>query len=102
MEQTLRVNMAMELLRKKATSGEVVSSLIARFNVSSRQAHRYLQRAQKAAQPLSFPESKEVFTVRLSPGLIREIRSTARRRNQRISDLATEALRTFIQEKTHG
>ncbi len=102
MEQTRRVNTAIELLRKNATSGEVVSSLIARFEVSSRQAHRYLRRAQTAAQPLSAPQSKEVFTVRLPPDLIQEVRSTARRRKQRISDLATEALRAFLQEKSHG
>ena len=102
MEQTRRVNAAIELLQNNATSGEVVSSLIARFEVSSRQAHRYLRRAQTAAQPLSAPKSKEVFTVRLPPGLIREVRSNARRRNQRISDLTAEALRTFLREKTHG
>ncbi len=102
MEQTRRVNTAIELLRKNATSGEVVLSLIARFEVSSRQAHRYLQRAQTAAQPLCAPQSKEVFTVRSPPGLIQEVRCTARRRNQRISDLTAEALRAFLQEKTHG
>lgn len=102
MEQTRRVNTAIELLRKNATSGEVVSFLIARFEVSSRQAHRYVRRAQTAAQPFSAPEPKEVFTVRLPPGLIREVRSAARRRNQRVSDLATEALQAFLQEKSHG
>jgi len=102
MEQTRRVNTAIELLGKHATSGEVVSTLMKRFEVSSRQAHRYLQRAQSAAQPLSPPESKEVFTVRLPSGLIREVRCTARRRKQRISDLTAEALRAFLRERTHG
>lgn len=101
MEQTLRVNTAIELLTK-TTPGEAVSALIVRFDISSRQAHRYLRRAQAASRPLSPPESKEVFTVKLPPGLIREVRSTARRRKQRISDLTAEALLEYLQKRTHG
>jgi len=102
MEQTRRVNAAIELLQKNATPGEVVSALIAQFPISSRQAHRYLQRARRSDQPLSLPESKGVFTVKLPKDLIREIRCTARQRGRRISDVTAEALWAFLQRKNHG
>jgi hypothetical protein len=102
MEQTRRVNTAIELLRKKANPDEVVSSLVVQFEISSRQAHRYLQRAQTAAQPLSLPESKEVFTVKLPPTLIQEVRVSARRQKRPISELTAEALRAFLRKKAHG
>jgi len=102
MEQTRRVNTAIELLQKKTTPGEVVSLLVDQFGISSRQAHRYLQRAQSAARPLSLPESKEVFTVKLPPTLIQEVRFTARRSKRPISDLTAEALRAFLRTKAHG
>ena len=102
MEQTQRVNAAIELLRKKATPGEVVSALSARFDLSSRQAHRYLQRAQEASRPLSPPEAKEAFTVKLPKGLIQEVRLAARQRKLRISDLTAKALRGFLQENPYG
>lgn len=102
MEQTRRVNTVIELLRNRATSAEVVSFLVAQFAISTRQAHRYLQRAQGITRPLSLPESKEVFTVKLPPTLIREIRSHARQKKQPIGELTAEALRTFLRKKAHG
>ena len=102
MEQAQRVNTAIKLLGGHFTSGEVVSALIARFAISSRQAHRYLQLAQAAPEQLSLPEAKSVFTVKLAGSLIREVRSTARRRKQRISDLTDQALRTFLHKTPHG
>jgi hypothetical protein len=102
MEQTRRVNAAIDLLRRDATPGEVVSSLVCRFEISMRQAHRYLQRAQTAAGPLSLPESKEVFTVKLPSALIQEVRFAARRSRRPISDLTAEALRAFLRKKAHG
>lgn len=101
MEQTLRVNTAIELLTK-IPPGEAVSALMARFGISSRQAHRYVQRAQATQRPLSAPEVKQVFTVKLPLGLIREVRTTARKSNQRISDLTAKALWAFLQKRRDG
>lgn len=102
MEQTLRVNTAIKLLGKKATPGKVVSELVSQFGISTRQAHRYLHRAQAAARPLPLPEAKEVFTVKLPSSLIGEIRSTARQSKQPLSDLTCDALRAFLRKKAHG
>jgi Ribbon-helix-helix protein, copG family len=102
-ERTQRVNMALDLLKKKISPGEVVSSLGAKFDLSARQAYRYLQQAQRTTRPLAVPQPKAVFTVKLPTNLIRRVRQAARRRRQPISDLVTEALEDWLtKSKAHG
>jgi hypothetical protein len=104
-DQTERINMAIELRKKKASLGEAVSSLATRCRLSHRQAYRYLQQAHAVDKPLPIPESKAVFTVKLPPSLIKAVRSQARRQRQQISDLVARALEDFLQKKkprSHG
>ena len=54
---------------------------------SARQAYCCLQQAQRTTNPLSLPEPKAVFTVKLPTTLIQRVRQIARRRRQPISDL---------------
>jgi hypothetical protein len=100
--QTERINMAIELLKKKASLGEAVSSLARRCHLSPRQAYRYLQQAHALDKPLPIPESKAVFTVKLPPSLIKAVRRKARRQGQHISDLVARALEDFLQKKNPG
>jgi hypothetical protein len=74
--------------------GSAVSSLVAQFDLSTRQAYRYLQQAHKTRKPLALPESKTVFTVKLPLDVVQHVRQIARGRRQSISDLVTEALRS--------
>lgn len=95
--------MAIELLKKKASLADAVSSLADRCGLSRRQAYRYLQRAQSAEKALPIPESKSVFTVKLPIALIQAVRTTARRRGRPISDLVAHALEDFLgKEGSHG
>jgi hypothetical protein len=95
--------MALDLLKKNTSPNEVVSSLVAKFDLSARQAYRYLQQAQRTRKPIALPEPKTVFTVRLPVNLIQRVRQIARARRQPISDLVTEALQDFLTKlKTHG
>jgi hypothetical protein len=95
--------MALELLEKKISPREVVSSLGAKFELSARQAYRYLQQAQSTTKPLALPQPKAVFTVKVSTNLIRRVRQAARRRRQPISDLVSEALEDWLtKSKAHG
>jgi hypothetical protein len=100
--QTERINMAIELLKKKVSLGEAVSSLAGRCGLSHRQAYRYLQQARAVDQPLPLPEAKAVFTVKLPPSLIKAVRHQARRQGQQISDLVARALEDFLQKKNPG
>jgi hypothetical protein len=95
--------MALDLLKKKTPPPEVAAALAARFDLSTRQAYRYVQRAQRVAKPLTLPEPKAVFTVKLPPRLIQRVRRRARARRQPISQVVTEALQQFLtQPNRHG
>jgi hypothetical protein len=95
--------MALDLLKKKTPPPEVAAALATRFDLSTRQAYRYLQRAQRVAKPLALPEAKAVFTVKLPPRLIQRVRRKARARGQPISQVVAEALQAFlIQGNPHG
>jgi hypothetical protein len=71
--------MALDLLKKKISPSEVVSSLVAKFDLSARQAYRYLQQAQSSTNPLALPQPKAVFTLKLPTSLIGRVRQVARR-----------------------
>jgi hypothetical protein len=95
--------MALDLLKKNNSPKEVVSSLVAEFDLSARQAYRYLQQAHRTRKPLALPELKTVFTVKLPLNVVQRVRQIARGRRQPISDLVTEALEDFLtKRRTHG
>lgn len=71
--------------------------------MSKRQAHRYVHVAQANAAPVSIPEEKAVFTVKLPRSLIRRVRRTARQRGGEISAWVAEALqRALPADSSHG
>lgn len=94
--------MAIELLKKKASFAEAVSSLAGQLRLSKRQAYRYLQQAEAASKPLPIPEAKAVFTVKLPPSLIEEVRRRAHDQKQPISDLVAAALRESLRRPKPG
>ena len=87
-----RVNQALQFLNRPLSPAEVVTRLAAQLGVSTRQAARYVQAAQQQSVPLSIPEAKDVFTIKLPKSLIRRVRQTARAQNRPISDWVAQAL----------
>ena len=86
------MNQALQFLNRPLSSAEVVPRLAAQLGVSTRQAARYVQAAQKQSVPLSIPEAKEVFTVKLPKSLIGQVRQRARAQDRPISDWVAQAL----------
>jgi len=102
-EYCRRVNQAIQFLEQEKTSAEVVACLTVRLGVSARQAARYVQAAQQQSAPLPVPEANEVFTVKLPPGLIDQVRQRARTENRSISQWVTQALEAHLQRQVrHG
>ena len=102
-EQARRVNATIRLLKRNSSPPEVLSRLIAKYRVSRRQAYRYLQQAQNARRPLTVPEAKQVFTVKLPISLIRQVRQQARRQGGAISRWVEAALRRSLNRRqSHG
>jgi predicted HicB family RNase H-like nuclease len=86
------VNQALQFLNQPLSSAEVVTRLAAQLGVSRRQAARYVQAAQQQSAPLSIPEAKDVFTVKLPKSLIGRVRQRARAQDRSISDWVAQAL----------
>ena len=87
-----RVNQALQFLNRPLSPAEVVTRLAAQLGVSTRQAARYVQAAQQQSVPVSIPEAKDVFTVKLPKSLIRRVRQRARAQDRPISDWVAQAL----------
>ncbi len=79
---------------------EAKQALVKEFRISERQAFRYLKSAGNISEPLTAPEKKSVFTVKLPISLIQRIRKRAKDSGSSLSFLVTEALETFL--KTGG
>jgi hypothetical protein len=65
-----RVNRAVALLRRLPVPA-ILRGLVRRYQVSLRQARRYVDVAQHHAQGVPVPEPTVVFTVKLPVGLVR-------------------------------
>lgn len=98
-----RVNQALQFLNRPLSPAEVVTRLADQLGVSTRQAARYVQAAQQESVPLSIPEAKDVFTVKLPKSLIGRVRQRARAQNRPISDWVAEALEAQLRGvRRHG
>jgi hypothetical protein len=101
-ELTRRINRAFTLLSQGLTQDQVIKELITEHSVSNTQAYRYVQQAIQNGKSVPIPESKEVFTVKLAPSLIDQIRSFAHIRNISISGIVSLALEDFLKRKKNG
>ena len=91
-----RINSAAALLSRGAGLDEATQELIRRYRLSPRQARRYVDRAHAAGGEVSVPEAKIVFTVKLSRGLVRRVRTHAHRQGETISAVVAQALLAFL------
>ena len=67
-----------------------------RYQISKRQAYRYIHEAQKIGDKVPIPDSKITFTVKLSPKLIQKTRDYAKVSGHTISDIVTRALEIYL------
>jgi predicted HicB family RNase H-like nuclease len=77
------------------SAADVSAALAARFDVSARQARRYVDRA-AAAGRRPVPEDSVVFTVKLPASLAARVRQQARQSGVTISALVTQALTELL------
>ena len=94
-EYAVRVNRAVELLADR-TPADAVRALRVEYQLSERQARRYVNAAEVAPEGVPVPERTAVFTVRLAPSLIAGLRALARSRGQTLSAVVAEAVRLYL------
>jgi predicted DNA-binding transcriptional regulator YafY len=91
-----RLNRARVLLRQSDQLPEAVERLAQDCSISSRQAYRYLQQAQRLKEPVPVNEPKLAFTVKLSHSLIQRVRLYASVKKISISEVVSRALLAFL------
>jgi predicted DNA-binding transcriptional regulator YafY len=93
-----RINAALRLMQKHPNLSEAAARLVRMYGLSKRQAYRYLEAAQKYREPVPIPDQKVAFTVKLSKGLIEELRQHARQTGLTLSELVGQALEAFLRK----
>jgi hypothetical protein len=91
-----RLNRARDLLRQLDQLPEAVARLTQDCAISSRQAYRYLQQAQRLKRPVPVSEAKTAFTVKLPRSLIQRVRHYAATRGLSISEVVSRALLAML------
>ena len=93
-----RINIALELIQKYPQLPEAVADMVRLYGLSKRQAYRYLEMAKQLTEPIVVPDQKTAFTVKLSVGLIQQLREHAQLTGLTLSELVSQALKAFIQQ----
>ena len=94
-EYAVRVNRAAVLVRRLLPA-DAVRALQAEFDLSERQARRYVNVALEQPDGVPVPERTAVFTVRLAPSLIGGLRERAGVTGQTLSAVTAEAVRGYL------
>ena len=98
MQKTERLNAAHGLLVRGLTVAEAAMSLSRQFEMSRRQAYRYVEEAQATGRPVTAAEPTVPVTFKLAPSLIGSVRARAASEGTTISDMVSQALRAFLAE----
>ena len=92
------MNVALALMRKYDSLPEAAAALARQYAISKRQAYRYLYEAQARDKPVPVPDQKIAFTVKLSEGLVQELRRHAARTGKSLGELVAQALEAFLRK----
>lgn len=91
-----RLNHARQILRRMEHLPDAVARMARDCSISPRQAYRYLEEASHLTAPVPVGDEKIAFTVKLSRGLVAQVRSYARTKRLSLSELVSRALRAWL------
>ncbi len=94
-----RLNHARQLLRRVDHLPDAVARMARDCSISPRQAYRYLEEASHLTAPVPVGDEKIAFTVKLSRGLVAQVRSYARTKRLSLSELVSRALRAWLRRR---
>jgi len=98
-----QLNVARGLLRRHVALPEAVRRLSREFDLSERQAYRYLEEASHLDQPVEVPEATVPVTLKLPPRTVVLLRKYARSSGLTIGAIVAGALNAFLRTlKRHG
>lgn len=100
-QRARRINAAAELLRAGQAVAEATRNLARRYQLSERQARRYVERAQ-AVGTLDVPSPTVAFTVKLPVSLLHHLRAHARDSGRTLSGIVAQAIEEFLHRVRAG
>ena len=102
-EKARQINTARGLLQRGIELSEAVRHLSRRFDLSERQAYRYLEEASQLDRPIEIPEATVSVTLKLPPRTVELLRKHAKSSGLTIGAIVTAALNAFLRTpKRHG
>ena len=102
-EKARQLNAARGLLLRQIALPEAVRRLSREFDLSERQAYRYLQEASQLGRPIDVPEATVPITLKLPPRTVGLLREYARTSGLTIGSIVANALNAFLRAlKRHG
>jgi hypothetical protein len=97
------LNAAHRLLEQKTELSEAAQALSREFDLSLRQAYRYLEQAADLDHPIPVEEASIPITLKLPPSTVRLLRSYAARSGLTLGEIVTRALAAFLSaQRRHG
>ena len=102
-EKARQLNAARGLLQRQVVLPEAVRRLAREFDLSERQAYRYLEEASQLDGSVEVPEATVPITLKLPPRTVELLRRYARTSGLTIGAIVTAALNAFLRtRKRHG
>ena len=102
-EKAQQLNAARGLLQRQVSPPAAVLRLSREFDLSERQAYRYLEEASHLDRPVEVPEATVPVTLKLPPRTVELLRKHARSSGLSIGAIVTGALNAFLRTlKRHG
>jgi len=102
-EKAQQLNAARGLLQRHLGRAGAVRQLSREFDLSERQAYRYLEEASQLNRPVEIPETTIPVTLKLPPGTVELLRKYAKSSGLTIGAIATAAMNAFLRTlKRHG
>ena len=102
-DKARHLNAARGLLQRQMALPEAARRLSREFDLSARQAYRYLQEASQLDRAVEVPEATVPVTLKLPPRTVELLRKYARSSGLTIGAIVTAALNAFVRPlKRHG
>jgi len=95
-QKTERLNAAHGLLARGLSVAQACVALSGRFDLSRRQAYRYVQEAQALAAPVPLAEPSVAVTFKLPPSLVSRVRVRAAADRTTIGETVSRALSAYL------
>lgn len=102
-DKARQLNAAYRLLERNVALAEAAQILSRKFDLSARQAYRYLEAAAQLEAPVEVTEVTVPITLKLPPSTVRLLRTHAARSGLTLGALVTRALEAFLSAlRRHG